>query len=103
MKRLAATGLALALLQGCSWVDLTAEGAEVTVMTSAPDHCERLGSSNAATKRDVGFIERNREKVEGELETLARNAAGRMGGDTIVRESSISAAGEQRFGVYRCR
>ena len=103
MKRLAMTALALALLQGCAWVDLTAEGADVEVMADAPEGCERLGSSTSVTRRDVGFIDRNPEKVAGELETLARNTAGRMGGDTIVPESEIADEGSQQFGVFRCR
>jgi hypothetical protein len=54
------------------------------------------------TKSDVAYIDRNREKVATELETLARNAAASMGGDTVVPETVVSEQGEQSFGIYRC-
>ncbi|MBL4573298.1 MAG: DUF4156 domain-containing protein, partial [Gammaproteobacteria bacterium] len=41
------------------------------------------------------------ERLQEELLTLARNEAGRMGGNTVVPESLIDG-GEQDFGVYNC-
>ena len=46
-------------------------------------------------------IDRNREKVRKELETLARNHTDELNGDTIVPASAIEN-GKQTFDVYRC-
>jgi hypothetical protein len=71
-------------------------------MATAPARCEKLGSTRSLTKSDIASIDRNRKKVAGELETLARNAAAAMGGDAIAAESEVSDRGEQTFGIYRC-
>lgn len=92
----------LSTLSACTWVELKEEAESIAVLNEAPSGCERLGASNAVTKADIGFIDRNNETVAEELQTLARNAAVRMGGDTVVVESEISQAGEQTFGIYRC-
>ncbi|WP_157976604.1 DUF4156 domain-containing protein [Parahaliea mediterranea] len=89
-------------LAACTWVDLSKEGKTVTVVSKVPTSCKRLGSTTSATRSSVASIDRNSEKVAAELSTLARNAAARMGADTISAESGINAKGEQVFGVYRC-
>ena len=97
-----AVGLGLAL-GGCTWVPLetAAEGVRVAD-ASAVTHCERVGSARARTKVRVGIFARNEEKVREELETLARNDAPGLGGDTVVAEGPLGADGVQRFGVYDC-
>ncbi|WP_187276491.1 DUF4156 domain-containing protein [Parahaliea maris] len=95
-------GLLLLPLAACSWVDLTPQGETVTVVSAAPTHCKRLGNTVAITRSELASIDRNRKKVETELQTLARNAGARMGGDTVVAESEVNAQGEQTYGVYRC-
>lgn len=87
---------------GCTWVDLTAGGEAVTVVSAAPGSCKRLGSTTSATRADIASIDRNDKKVANELATLARNAAARMGGDTIAPESGITDKGERTYGVFRC-
>jgi len=98
--------LILALFAGamsaCTWVELTEQGKGVKVMSEAPSECKKLGATRSMTKSDIASIDRNREKVATELETLARNAAASMGGDTIVPETEISEQGEQSFGIYDC-
>jgi hypothetical protein len=100
--RLLAILTILATLQACSWVKLTEGGETVTVVSKVPSSCERLGATASQTRADVATIGRNKKKIGDELQTLARNSASRMGGDTIVPESEISDTGEQTFGVYRC-
>ena len=100
--RFLALVLVIAGLQACAWVKLTEEGKTVTVVTKVPSSCTRLGATASQTRADVASISRNKEKIGGELQTLARNSAARMGGDTVVAESEISEKGEQTFGVYRC-
>lgn len=98
--------VALVLLPGlsaCTWVKPTDGGANVVVADgSGVSNCERKGEVESALKSRVGGFERNATKVAGELETLARNEAAKMGGDTIVAESNVRD-GKQTFGVYRCR
>ena len=94
--------LLLGALSACTWVDLTEEGQSVTVVSPVNSGCERLGSTTSITKAEIAKVGRNDEKVGTELQTLARNTAARMGGDTISAESEVSEAGEQTFGIYRC-
>jgi len=94
---------ALAVLSACTWVKPTPEGEKVAVSDRAGvEHCLREGELIASLKSRVGAFERNPGKVAGELETLARNEAVSMGGDTVVAESEISE-GRQTFGIYKCR
>lgn len=95
--------IAIASLQACTWVKPTEGGEKVVVSTGQGiTSCQRKGAVESALKSRVAGVERNATKVAGELETLARNEAARMGGDTIVAESTIRD-GKQTFGVYRCR
>jgi hypothetical protein len=98
--------IALILLPGfaaCTWVKPTDAGAQVVVADSSGiSNCERKGEVESVLKSRVGAFERNATKVAGELETLARNEAAKMGGDTIVAESNVRD-GKQTFAVYRCR
>jgi len=93
----------LASLQACTWVKPTDGGAGVVVSDGAGvSNCVRKGSVDSVLKSRVAGVDRNATKVAGELETLARNEAALMGGDTIVAESA-ALDGTQTFGVYRCR
>lgn len=90
-------------LQACTWVKATPDGENVVVAQAAGiDNCVRKGEVESVLKSRVAGVERNATKVAGELETLARNEASRMGGDTIVAESNIRD-GKQTYGVYLCR
>ncbi len=100
---LALSSFALILpLTACTWVKLTDGGTAVSVVESAPKECKKLGSTTSTTKADIASIDRGSNKVAVELETLARNAAAGMSGDTITPETEVSENGEQRFGIYRC-
>lgn len=101
--RLAALTLALALpLVGCTWVSLS-EGGEQVRVARADDvsGCERLGRTRSTTTHKVGFIPRSHDKVQEELESLARNETASMGGDTVV-PGDQSEDGSRTFVVYRC-
>jgi len=92
----------LAVITGCTWVQLTDEGAGVR-LAGAPNvsNCQRIGRATVQTMSEIVRVERGSGKLQTELLTLARNEAGRMGGDTIIPESIIQE-GQQDFGVYRC-
>ena len=54
-----------------------------------------------AVKHNIAFYERNELRVREELETLARNEAPSLQGDSI-QPLAAPAEGAQRFAVYRC-
>jgi hypothetical protein len=96
--------IAAALLgTACSWVSLREEGERVKLLQ--PDQltgsCQKIGSASARTLSRILFVARGEQKISDELAILARNEAGRLGGDTVV-PSSLSVEGEQSFDVYRC-
>lgn len=63
--------------------------------------CQELGTTTASLLDKVAGIRRNRQKVQSELQILARNSAAKIGGDTVVPISEVSE-GQQRFAVYKC-
>ena len=94
--------LAMCLVTACTWVKPTPAGSKVRVLDAAEvESCAYIGKTNVSLMATVGGIERSREKVQQELETLARNSAAEMDGDTIVALEP-PAEGRQTFNVYRC-
>ncbi len=89
-------------LSGCTWVKLTSEGENVTVMSSADPACKKVGSTTSIGRSEVASVDRNKAKVATELETLARNHAAGMGGNAIVVEGPVTEEGQQTFAVYKC-
>ena len=92
-----------ALAGGCTWVKLTEPGSNVRVGTVAQAaSCTKLGATHAKTSTRIAFFSRSAKKVDSELESLARNEASEMGGDTIVAQGPASSEGRRTFDVYRC-
>jgi len=92
-----------ALLCSCTWVKPTDAALDVRVAyLSQVETCKQLGRATVSVVDKVLFVERNEEDLADELETLGRNAAAEMKGDTIVAMSKI-VHGEQVFNVYRCK
>jgi hypothetical protein len=101
LKRLAATMLA-GSLASCAWVDLKPQGERVRQLTPAEvKNCKLLGHIATSTAASVGIFARSKSTVQEEVNHLARNNAGDMGGDTIVPTGPL-IEGEQGFNVYRC-
>jgi len=101
--KLASLMALLVCVSACTWVKATPGGTKVVVSDGAGvSNCVSKGEVESVLKSRVGGFERNATKVKGELETLARNEASKMGGDTIVALSNVRD-GKQNFGVYRCR
>ena len=95
-------GLA-ALAGGCTWVKLTTPGEGVRVGTVAQvASCRKLGATHTKTSTRIAFFSRSPRKIDSELESLARNEAADMGGDTIVAQGPTSSEGRRSFDVYRC-
>ena len=105
MKRIAYRCLLLAtvaLSSACTWVDLSQQGEKVRVLDATEvSSCKLLGQTTSNTTAKVAGVRRHDNAINYELVALARNAAARMGGDTIVAEASESD-GHQTFLVYRC-
>ena len=101
--RYAAIAGMAALAGGCTWVKLTEPGENVRVGTVAQvASCTKLGATHAKTSTRIGFFSRSQKKIDSELESLARNEAAEMGGDTIVAQGPASSEGRRTFDVYRC-
>jgi len=54
------------------------------------------------SKAEIAKVDRKQTKVAIELETLARNYAVGMGGNTIVAEDAMTDDAQQTFIVYNC-
>ena len=102
MRKIIGLGLVVLLLSACSWVKLTPEGEKVTVAKAAHvTNCKFAGTTTVSVKSDMASVDRDTEKMKTELETLARNEASKLKGDTIVPVTEIKD-GEQTFKVYQC-
>ena len=94
--------LLLLPLSACTWVPLTDEGSHVQLRSlDQARGCERKSRITVSVKDRIGAIARNEDKVRGELETLARNEAARVGGNAVAAETEPTD-GRQVFVVYRC-
>lgn len=92
----------MAVFAGCAWVDLKPEGEKVRVLSSSEvKRCKHLGHVTSNTAATLGFFARSASTVREELNRLARNHAGGMGGDSIVPTGPM-LDGEQTYDVYRC-
>ena len=92
-----------ALLSGCTFVDLAPNAEEVLVLKPHQvRECEQVRRSTSQVLDKVWFVNRNKEKMAEELETLARNTAAEVGGNAVVPDSEIEAGGKQRFIIYNC-
>jgi hypothetical protein len=100
--RIAAAGAACALLlQGCVWVRLSDDAAQVRQASSEDvRQCQAVGTVNAHTLNRVVF-QRSRAKVQEELIVLASNEAAGLGGNRLVPMGPPDGA-KQAFRVYRC-
>lgn len=99
------TGVAIvaaAVLSACTWVEPTAQGEKVRVLAAEEvTKCTKVGQTTVSLLAKVIGIERNPHKVQDELNTLARNSAVELDGDTVVPVSAVED-GKQTFDVYRC-
>jgi hypothetical protein len=86
----------------CTWVDLKPQGEEVRVVSASEvKPCKKIGHVTSNTTAAVAYIPRDDDSVNEELQRLARNYAGEMGGNTIV-PTGPAHDGEQSFNVYHC-
>ena len=101
MKPVVTAAAAVILLSSCATVKLTEEGEKVRVLDpSEVASCKKMGRTNASVTAKIIF-DRPESAVKKELEAVARNGAGRMGGDTIV-PLTVVESGQQTFEVFKC-
>jgi hypothetical protein len=87
---------------GCTWVPLTEEGRGVEVIANNEvTDCKRVGNTKGMVLRKLWFVPRRQAVVEEELETLARNEGGKLGGNTVTPMGS-ERNGKREFAVYVC-
>lgn len=102
MRNIMSLGLVLLFLSACTWVELTPEAESVRIVEAVHvTNCKLAGTTTVTVKADVASFKRDAEKIKSELETLARNEAIRLKGDTLVAATDIQD-GEQTFKVYKC-
>jgi len=90
------------LLAGCTWVKVSPGGAKVRVLSADEvASCTQIGKTQVSLAEKVLGIKRSAMKVQLELETLARNSAADMGGDTVVAVAPPTE-GHQTYNVYTC-
>ncbi len=94
--------LVTASLTGCATSGLSEAGDKVRVLDPQEvASCRKLGETNTQVTASLAGIPRPIETITKELKVIARNAAGRMGGDTVVPLTVISE-GQQTFEVFKC-
>lgn len=93
--------LSLAGLSACTWVHMAPGASAVRVVSATPANCQERGEVEVSVKDRLGPYERNTLRVRDELETLARNEAPGLGGDTVQPLDGFED-GNQRYAVWRC-
>lgn len=91
------------LLAACqSWVELSDAGRNVSIVTPATaEDCERLGRVTATSREQVAGLRRDPERLQRELQALARNEAAGLGANAILATTEVTD-GRQTFDALRC-
>lgn len=92
----------VAAMSACSFVSLNPEANNTTVSTSTSSlsNCKFLGNTNASLWSKAETFQ-SQKTVESQLDTLARNEAASMGGNTVAPTSEI-INGQRSYAVYNC-
>lgn len=86
---------------GCSVVKVSEAGKKVNIVSSNDVfNCTRIGTVTTSVLDNVLFIPRNEEKVQIELDKLARDEAVIMKANTLVRVSTEE--GQGNYIAYSC-
>ncbi len=105
MKNLKINGLLLAfagIMTACSFVSLNPQAQNVAVAANSnlANNCKFWGNTNVSIWAKADTFQ-SQKSAESQLDTLARNEAATMGGNTVVAESAINN-GQRTYGVYNC-
>jgi len=103
MKNTIIISLLALTLNACTWVKATDEAIHVRVLYhNHVEQCKQLGRTTVSVLDSIAFIPRSNAQVTEELETLARNSAVEIHGDSVVAISKI-IDGEQVYNIYQCK
>ena len=92
----------LSITSGCTWVKVDKSAESVLLVTQEQaQSCERLRRTTSQVLHKVGFLKRDDEKQQRELQTLARNTAAELGGNAILPDSEV-VEGKQSFLILNC-
>ena len=90
------------IFAGCASPKLNTGGEKIRVLSPAEvTSCRELGKTTSSVMNSVAGIDRAEESIAEELETLSRNSAANLGGDTIV-PLTVVENGQRTFLVYKC-
>lgn len=102
MLRLGTVACLTLAVSACTWVKLTEGGKSVNVrQADEVGDCRQVGRITSVSLAKVAGVKRGTKKLATELESIARNEAVDMNGNTIVASGEISE-NEQPFLVYHC-
>lgn len=89
-------------LISCSFVKLDPQANAVNVSTNlnSLNKCKFLGNTTVSIWSKANDLQ-SQETVDDQLDTLARNEAAKMHGDTVISDSKINA-GQKIYRVYNC-
>lgn len=91
----------LAALAGC-WVTPSPVSKNVAVVNGVQvAHCRLVGKADLSVPDKLGTLQRVSDDMENDLQTLARNQAINVGGDTVA-PLSVQDGGKQSWGYYAC-
>lgn len=90
-------------LAACSFVSLDPQAKDIMVSTDANtlSNCKFIGNTNVSLWSKASTFQ-SQGKTESQLDTLARNQAATMGGNTVRAESATSDAVQKTYQVYNC-
>ena len=90
------------LVTGCTWVKLDPAARNIRVIEPGQAAaCKKIGVTRVSLLDKVMGMRRSREKVQEELNTLARNSALDLGGNAVMADSPVED-GRQVFVVFEC-
>ena len=93
--------LASALLVGCSVVKVSEAGKRIHMLgKNEVGNCRRVGTVTTSVLDNVLFIPRNQQKIQSDLDKLARDQAVLMNANTLVHVSTVE--GEGNYIAYQC-
>jgi hypothetical protein len=103
IKSLALASIICALASSCSFVSLNQDAKKVSVVQSINDiakSCKALGNTTVSVWAKADTFQ-SQDKVETQLDTLARNQAAQAGADTVVPIGPI-IKGQRVYNMYNC-
>lgn len=91
-----------AMLGACSFVKLNpqAESTYVLQNENAASNCKLIGKTTASLWSSASTFQSD-QKIDDQLNTLARNQASEMGGNSVLAITGVENS-QRTFNVYKC-